>query len=242
MLEYSHWGIPLDFVLQQAGQQGGEVSIQWPEEGAEGEEGEEAEEADGGEITVNAKAQIFPILIHELSKGVMEVITAHGIPQDPELWKKVKKYADRPEHEFFHFLVGPEVWRRFLKVVGKRRLPDVIQLLATQEPDDVHKIIGAIVDNPEKAEELIDAMGNEQEYEDIDWGSLDESKKKKIEWIAKNITENPDVAPAPVKPKPKPGTKPGPTKTPKKRPGPFRPPKPSEDPAPKAKKEEPEEE
>jgi hypothetical protein len=234
-LEFSHWGIPLEFVMQQQGQQGGEVKIQWPE-------GEESEEDDGGEITVNAKAQIFPILIHELSKGVMEVLTAHGLPQDPALLKKVYKYADRPEHEFFHFLVGPEVWRRFLKVVGKRKLPEVIQLLATQEPDDVHKIIGTIIDHPEKAEELIDAMGNTEEYEDIDFGSVEESKKKKINWIAKNITENPDVAPAPVKPKPKPGTMPGPTKTPKKRPGPFRPPKPAEQPGPKAKQEtEPEE-
>jgi len=264
-LEYSNWHVPLEAVLAAMGQQqGGEVSIKWPED----EDGDEDGDEGGGPITVNAKATIFPILVHELSKGVMEILMAHGIPQDPELWKKVKKHADRPEHEFFHFLVGPEIWRRFLKVIGKKRLPDVISALSTQEPDAVHKIIGTIVDNPEDAQGLIDQLVAEEEpeaeseeeldgLEGIDWSSLEEGKMKKkkaktkMEQIAEFLTDDPDVlneypapaaptkpAPAPPKEKPKPKT--NPSETPKKKPGqnPFRPPKPAEEPGPKAKKDE----
>jgi len=277
--QYSAWFMDLEMILAQAGIQGGEVKIKWPEE--KEQEGQEEEQEEGrepeeekewepeeeeeewepeGPVTVYATAVVFPILLHELTKGVMEVLTAHGIPADPVLWHKVKKHADRPEHEFFHYLVGPEIWRRFIKVVGREQLPGVISALSRQEPDEVHKIIGAVVDDPERAQELLSTLIPSEEEEELEElepegeGFMECKRCKKsikecrcsddINQIANKITEDPDVAaapaPAPPKEKPSPTAPPrkAPEKTPKKIPNPFRPPKPSEDPTPKAMKEE----
>jgi hypothetical protein len=237
-LNLGHWFVDLEEFLRMMGRQGGEVNIEWPEE-------------ESANMKVNATAEIFPILVHELSKGVMEVLTAHGLPQDnPALLKKIYKYADRPEHEILHFLVGPEVWRRFIKAVGNRDLSETIAALATQEPDQVHKIIGAVIDNPEQADKLLEEITSqieeegEVDWEDmIDWKSLEESKKKEfLEKLARELTEDPDVAAPVVPPKKKPApttpTKPSPTPTTpgKPRKSPFKPPKPAVVPKPKAKK------
>lgn len=236
---YTHWLTDIAQVAELAGQ-GGEESIQWPE----------MEEGGEGAIIVNAKAVIFPLLVHELSKGVMEVLAAHGLPKDPQLLKKVYKHADVLKDEFFHYLVGPEIWRRFIKIIKPKDLSRVISTLATQSPGNIHKIIGEVIDNPEQAQQIVnDMMGGGKMEPRV------ESKSKKlkpkveskdlISTIADQITEDPDVMaepkPTPTIPMPKtpPMPRPGPSTpgpAPDKTPTPFRPPKPAEDPRPKARR------
>jgi hypothetical protein len=219
---YSSWFASIEAILALAGIKGGEVEVDW----------------ENDQPKIKAKGVVFPVLVHELSKGVMELITAHGLPQDEETLRKVLKAADRYETEVFHFFVGPELWRRFLKVVDQRKLPQIIMSLSKQEPDDLHDIIGAIVDNPDMAKQMINDLITEPEGFDVKtyeegMPEEDEVEEGRIRSIADMISEDPDIAEAaPAAPPKEAPVKP---ETPEKdKPDPFRPPKPAVQPKPKA--------
>ena len=134
---------------------------------------------------IEARAIMFPILIQELIKGVMELLTYHHISDlEPETGRKVIQHADRLEHEPWQIQIGPELWRRFLKVAnqvtsGEIGVADIIGALSTQPPDDVHKIVMLVLDDKgEEALELLNNLVAQPEEFDVneydDWYGNDE--------------------------------------------------------------------
>lgn len=109
---------------------------------------------------VIAKAVIFPILAQEMSKGVAELVSHHGLADlDPQTTQTVLNKADDIRHEPYLIQVGPELWRRFLKVKPRDvSLGEIMTALAIQSPAEVHKIIAAVVENSEVASELVRAL------------------------------------------------------------------------------------
>lgn len=155
---YSSWFMSIEQIVNMAGQKGGDVHVEWPEQAQQpeampGEEPEQPQEEAGP--VVKATGLVFPILVHELAKGCMELLTMHGLPQDEQTLKKVYKHADKWEDEVFHFFVGPALWRRFLKVVDRTKLPESIAALSRLEPDDLHGVVRSIVENPAEAQERL---------------------------------------------------------------------------------------
>lgn len=61
---------------------------------------------------VNAEAINFPILVHELIKGVMEVLAVHGRPEDQDVWSQVESSEDTLEKEMWDLRLGPSIWQR----------------------------------------------------------------------------------------------------------------------------------
>ena len=60
--------------------------------------------------TVIARGVNFPILVHELIKGVMEVFGTHG--RSEEMYKEVEAEEDTMEHEIWDLRLGPAIWNR----------------------------------------------------------------------------------------------------------------------------------
>ena len=221
---YSSWFMSIEQIVNMAGQKGGDVHIEWPEAPLQEAppEGEMAqEEPPQAEPKVMATGLIFPILVHELAKGCMELLTMHGLPKDEKTLKKVYKHADRWEDEVFHFFVGPALWRRFLKVVDRTKLPETIAALSQLEPDDLHGVVRSIVENPAEAQErLAELVKNPEGYDPTE----------DIKKIAKMLEEDEDLDDKPqvAEPKtlPKPQTPTAPTK-PDKKSDPYKPTKPA---------------
>jgi hypothetical protein len=72
---------------------------------------------------INVQAMVFPVLIHELVKGVMELLSAHGLPQDKKTGEFVISQADFLAAEPWDMRMGPGLWSRFTNAI---------------EPDDFH--------------------------------------------------------------------------------------------------------
>jgi hypothetical protein len=68
--------------------------------------------------TVVAKGMTFPVLVHELHKGVMEYLSLHGLPGDKELRQKVMDKTDFLEDEMWDLRLGPGLWERFIDAIG----------------------------------------------------------------------------------------------------------------------------
>lgn len=66
---------------------------------------------------INAQAMVFPVLIHELVKGVMELLSAHGLPEDKRIGDFVVGQADFLAAEPWDMRLGPALWGRFTNAI-----------------------------------------------------------------------------------------------------------------------------
>lgn len=125
---------------------------------------------DNNKPTVEANALIFPVLIQELVKGVMELLSHHGLSHlSKGQLRKVYKTADRLEDEPWLIQVGPQLWKNFLKVVPESsRLAETVAKIAMKDPDYIHNLLSRTIeaihsdssvdDIREELRELIDGV------------------------------------------------------------------------------------
>lgn len=116
------------------------------EDGEEGEEGEETPDT-----VIKAFGMIFPILCHEIIKGLEEAKGRHGLPKDPDMAQKVMGQTDVLSNEPMQLRIGPEIVERI-----RFALPDDIY-----EPENkglinwFHTVLYQI-----EAQEFLDIIGN----------------------------------------------------------------------------------
>ena len=71
--------------------------------------------------TIKVRAAMFPVLVHELVKGVHELIGTHGLPDDPSQAEMVMASTDTLENEFWDLRLGPILWEKL-----QESLPDEV--------------------------------------------------------------------------------------------------------------------
>ena len=64
--------------------------------------------------TVKAKAVTFPLLVHELVKGVYEIFGTHGLPDDPKQQEMILNAEDTLPAEIWDSRLGPIFWEKFM--------------------------------------------------------------------------------------------------------------------------------
>ena len=67
---------------------------------------------------IKAQALTFPILIHELIKGVMEILSLHGLPKNEKMVEYVLGKADFLGAESWDLRLGTCLWEKFLESIG----------------------------------------------------------------------------------------------------------------------------
>jgi len=67
--------------------------------------------------SIKAQGMVFPVLIHELVKGVMEILSAHGLPEDDKVANYVIGKADFLAAEPWDMRLGPALWERFTDMI-----------------------------------------------------------------------------------------------------------------------------
>lgn len=101
-LDYLYWLYPEQVVQQMAAS-------------GEGQAGQEEVDLQTDPPTVKAKAISFPILVHELLKGVYDVLGSHGLPDDPRRAEMVIASEDTLPAEIWDIRLGPIFWEKFLE-------------------------------------------------------------------------------------------------------------------------------
>lgn len=64
--------------------------------------------------TVKARAFTFPLLVHELVKGVYEIFGTHGLPDDPRQQEMILGAEDTLPAEIWDSRLGPIFWEKFM--------------------------------------------------------------------------------------------------------------------------------
>lgn len=166
---------------------------------------------------VYARGLTFPVLLHELSKGVMEIITSRQISKhDPDTQARIVRDADKFAYEPLQIMVGPEIWQRFLRAmkannIAGNKIAEVVSLLSDADPDVAEEFIDGVIRNPEDTMSLLSGLYS-------------------IEEGAPVAPTKPKAPPRPTHPRPRP-SKPS-------RIDPFKPPRPGVLPKPKFQSEE----
>lgn len=83
---------------------GGSVKVEFPK-------------VEGRRPKITAEAVTFPVLVHEIVKGIMEVLSAHGLPQNSDLAKYVIGKADYMNAETWDMRLGPPIWEKFIESI-----------------------------------------------------------------------------------------------------------------------------
>jgi len=63
--------------------------------------------------TVKARAATFPLLVHELIKGVYDIFGTHGLPDDPKQAEMIMGAEDTLPAEIWDMRLGPIFWEKF---------------------------------------------------------------------------------------------------------------------------------
>jgi hypothetical protein len=74
--------------------------------------------------TVKARAMTFPLLVHELVKGVYEVFGTHGLPDDPRQAEMVLGAEDTLPAEVWDSRLGPIFWEKFIEAYPDKLFDD----------------------------------------------------------------------------------------------------------------------
>ncbi len=98
--DYMYYVIP----DMEEGIKGGVVRVQFPT-------------AANPKAIIYAQAIVFPVLIHELVKGVMELISGHGLPKQKRIGEYVINKADFLAAEPWDMRLGPAIWEQFASMI-----------------------------------------------------------------------------------------------------------------------------
>jgi hypothetical protein len=149
--------------------------------------------------TVKAKAMTFPLLVHELVKGVYEVFGTHGLPDDPKQQEMVLNAEDTLPAEIWDSRLGPIFWEKFtstypielfeedmkhiqhylfmrFSALNAEEFMKVAKLILRGDPKGEQIIQGMVNDiiRELKEQDFKDAMGGEDDdYDDDDLSGID---------------------------------------------------------------------
>ena len=119
--------------------------------------------------TVKARGLFFPILVHELIKGTMEVLGTQGLPDDPKQAEMVMASTDTLANEIWDLRLGPVLWEKFLTAYPERLFEEdkkfiqsyLFARFSALSADEFFKLAKMILRGDAKATSILDRMVTE---------------------------------------------------------------------------------
>lgn len=110
-----------------------------------------------GRMVVVAKAQFWPLLVHELVKGTAELICLHGLNTlSADDYERVLEATDHIEYESWHMQTGAELWRRLLALLPpEATLAETLMRMARLEPQPLEALMLTVVTEPDEARKIL---------------------------------------------------------------------------------------
>jgi len=144
------------------------------EDGGEGEGGEES-----ADTVIRAYGLMFPMLCHEILKGIEEAKGRYGLPEDPETREKVMGQTDTLPMEAWTLRIGPQVVEKIRFALPDEMFDEENKGLINWFQMELYKL---------PAEEFLEIVGNAIS-DDSEKNSKATSKFKELISIAKKNKE-----------------------------------------------------
>lgn len=146
----------------------------------EGQIGQSEVDTETDPPTVKARAATFPLLVHELIKGVYDIFGTHGLPDDPKQAEMIMGAEDTLPAEIWDMRLGPVFWEKFQAAYplelfdeDKRHIQHYLFMRFSKLPaEDFFKFAKSVLNGDPSANKAIQRMVDEivsdlkkQEYE-----------------------------------------------------------------------------
>jgi len=112
---------------------------------------------------IKAQALTFPILVHELVKGAMEILSLHGLPKESKMVEYVLGKADYLAAETWDLRLGTCLWEKFLESIGDddyKIKHHIFQDLISLPVDEFNTIMREVMSGTKEGHDIIDAISN----------------------------------------------------------------------------------
>jgi hypothetical protein len=138
--------------------------------------------------TVKARGVFFPVLVHELIKGTMEILGTQGLPDDPKQAEMVMASTDTLANEIWDLRLGPVLWEKFIEAYPERLFDEdkrwiqnyLFARFSALSSEEFFKLAKAILKGDVNATKILDRMIDEivqhlnQVHDDEDYSDDDE--------------------------------------------------------------------
>lgn len=138
-----------------------------------------------GVYAVDARGQIFPVLVQEIVKGMMEMMSAAGLPDDDDMRQEVINQADLLDHEIWSTIIGRGLWMSYTDAMDIEQSELTMHLynkLVHMPEDEFNETMRTILAGGDKAKHtvryLLDQLKLDMEAqarEDAGFGDDDDS-------------------------------------------------------------------
>ena len=137
--------------------------------------------------TVKARGVFFPVLVHELIKGTMEILGTQGLPDDPKQAEMVMASTDTLANEIWDLRLGPVLWEKFIESYPEKLFDEdkrwiqnyLFARFSALTSEEFFKLAKAILRGDVKATQILDRMVTEivdhlnEVHNDEDYGDDD---------------------------------------------------------------------
>ena len=120
----------------------------------------------GEKTTIKAQGIIFPLLFQEAIRGLFELFSSHGLPQDKAKAQYIIKKADFVLAEPWDLRLGVGLWRMiFGDVEDTNMIPYMFTAFAKIPTDEFNSSVKEILSSTEKGNEIISTLIKNAEYD-----------------------------------------------------------------------------
>jgi hypothetical protein len=142
--DFMYWALSDDTIAQESesGTHAGQVRV----------------DLSGPKPKIIAQGMTFPFLLHELTKGVLELISLHGLDVDKETRDYVLDKTDNLESEPMDIRLGVKIWEKLLEAMDVDALPYKAQIftrMSELSPSEFNNIVNGLLNGSEQAKEKI---------------------------------------------------------------------------------------
>ena len=130
---------------------------------------------EGGKPKIKAQAMVFPVLIHELVKGVMELLASHALPEDEMTRNYVLGKADYLKAEPWDMRLGPALWGKLTNAIPPEDFhlkhylyTDLTQLPVEEFNETMKEIMSGTKRGKDTINEMLSEIKTDLQREDFD--------------------------------------------------------------------------
>jgi hypothetical protein len=141
---------------------------------------------DNPKAIITAQAMVFPVLIHELVKGVMELLSGHGLPKNKKIANFVIDKADFLAAEPWDMRIGPALWSRFTDAIDSDNFhlkhhvySELAALPVTEFNNKMREILGGTKEGKKIVKNIIDEVQS-----DLKMDEFNESMNETTDFLA----------------------------------------------------------